>query len=87
MSPNGGTLPRRVPTDVDIKPRIVSPNRIITNSAQKTLPKDMEDLIHLPGPLTEDAVMRTLQARFADGKYFVSKLIDLFVYLICLNID
>lgn len=75
MSPNGGTLPRRVPTDVDIqiKPRIVSPNRIVTNSTQKMLPKDMEDLIHLPGPLTEDAVMRTLQARFADGKYFVSE--------------
>lgn len=36
-----------------------------------TLPKDMDDLIHLPGPLTEDAVMRTLQARFADGKHFV----------------
>lgn len=32
----------------------------------------MDDLIHLQGPLTEDAVMRTLQARFNDGKYFVS---------------
>lgn len=74
LSPNGGTLPRRLPTDADIpaKPRIVSPNRIVANT-QKTLPKDMEDLIHLPGPLTEDAVMRTLQARFADGKHFVSR--------------
>uniref|UniRef100_A0A182NAV1 Uncharacterized protein n=1 Tax=Anopheles dirus TaxID=7168 RepID=A0A182NAV1_9DIPT len=33
---------------------------------------EMEDLIHLPGPLTEDAVMRTLHNRFNDGKYFVS---------------
>lgn len=32
----------------------------------------MEDLIHLQGPLTEDAVMRTLQARFNERKYFVS---------------
>lgn len=38
----------------------------------KLPPKEMEDLIHLPGPLTEDAVMRTLQARFNDGKHFVS---------------
>lgn len=35
----------------------------------------MEDLIHLQGPLTEDAVMRILQARFEDGKYFVIKII------------
>lgn len=40
-------------------------------SATATAPKDMDDLIHLPGPLTEDAVMRTLQARFADGNHFV----------------
>lgn len=56
------------------KPRILSPNRI--NNIQKcsTLPVDMEDLIHLPGPLTEDAVMGTLQARFGVGKHFVSTL-------------
>lgn len=40
-------------------------------TSPKSPPKDMDDLIHLPGPLTEDAVMRTLQARFADGKHFV----------------
>jgi hypothetical protein len=33
---------------------------------------DMDDLIHLLGPLTEDAVMKTLQARFNEKKYFVS---------------
>ncbi|XP_053691806.1 myosin-G heavy chain [Sabethes cyaneus] len=32
----------------------------------------LEDLIHLPGPLTEDAVMRTLQTRFSDGKFFTN---------------
>lgn len=37
-------------------------------------PKDMQDLIHLPGPLTEHAVMHTLQARFNDQRYFVSVL-------------
>jgi len=35
-------------------------------------PKDMQDLIHLSGPLTEHAVMRTLQARFNERRYFVS---------------
>jgi dachs protein len=33
---------------------------------------DLEDLIHLTGPLTEDAVLRALQARFAATNYFVS---------------
>lgn len=70
---NGGTLPRRAPTDVDTtnKPKIFSPTRTVTGT-HKVQSKDMEDLIHLQGPLTEDAVMRTLQARFNDGKYFVS---------------
>lgn len=31
----------------------------------------MDDLIHLQGPLTEDAVMRTLQARFKEKLNFV----------------
>ncbi|XP_030380655.1 unconventional myosin-IXAa [Scaptodrosophila lebanonensis] len=36
------------------------------------LPQDMEDLIHLSGPLTEHAVMRTLQARFNEQRYFTN---------------
>ncbi|KAH8259022.1 hypothetical protein KR038_007812, partial [Drosophila bunnanda] len=36
------------------------------------LPKDMQDLIHLTGPLTEHAVMRTLQARFNEQRYFTN---------------
>lgn len=32
----------------------------------------LDDLIHLSGPLTEDAVMKTLQARFNENCYFVS---------------
>lgn len=70
---SGGTLPRRIPADVDVtnKPKIFSPTKTVTGT-HKVQPKDMDDLIHLQGPLTEDAVMRTLQARFNDGKYFVS---------------
>lgn len=41
-----------------------------TGLAAKTV--KLDDLIHLPGPLTEDAVMRTLQTRFNEGKFFVS---------------
>ena len=33
---------------------------------------DLEDLIHLQGPLTEDAVMKCLQARFAASNFYVS---------------
>ncbi|XP_068140708.1 unconventional myosin-Vb [Drosophila tropicalis] len=36
------------------------------------LPQDMQDLIHLTGPLTEHAVMRTLQARFNEQRYFTN---------------
>ena len=45
-----------------------------SSSTVKTLPADMEDLINLSGPLTEDAVMKTLQSRFNDKNYFVSKM-------------
>lgn len=33
---------------------------------------DLEDLIHLQGPLTEDAVMKCLQARFSAASFYVS---------------
>lgn len=41
----------------------------------------MDDLIHLQGPLTEDAVMRTLQARFKDNLNFVILLKLTFCFL------
>lgn len=33
---------------------------------------ETEDLIHLPGPLTEDAVIKCLHARFSAKQYYVS---------------
>lgn len=45
-----------------------------TDIQKKNFNCDMDDLIHLLGPLTEDAVMKTLQARFNEKKYFVSSL-------------
>ncbi|XP_046866634.1 unconventional myosin-IXa [Drosophila willistoni] len=41
-------------------------------SVTSKLPQDMQDLIHLTGPLTEHAVMRTLQARFNEQRYFTN---------------
>jgi hypothetical protein len=35
---------------------------------------DIDDLIRLQGPLTEDAVLKTLQARFYNKKFQVSRL-------------
>ncbi|CRK99962.1 CLUMA_CG013257, isoform B [Clunio marinus] len=42
------------------------------NGATELSSIDMEDLIHLLGPLTEDAVMKTLQARFNEKKYLTN---------------
>lgn len=88
MAANGGTL-RRVPpeivaNEIITKPhtKIISPSKTVT-SPHKILPKDMEDLIHLQGPLTEDAVMRTLQARFNEKKYFVSS----HSHLLCIHVQ
>lgn len=33
---------------------------------------ELEDLIHLPGPLTEDAVLKCLHARFSASQLYVS---------------
>lgn len=43
------------------------------------LAHDVDDLIHLRGPLTEDAVVRALQARFYHNKFYVS--------LVCLYVE
>ena len=37
---------------------------------------NVDDLIHLAGPLTEDAVLKTLQARYYQDEFFV----NLFIY-------
>lgn len=43
---------------------------------------DLEDLIRLPGPLTEDAVMKSLQTRFVNKKCYVS----VFKCIYCMHI-
>ncbi|XP_013109601.1 unconventional myosin-IXa isoform X2 [Stomoxys calcitrans] len=45
---------------------------IFSTPGQPKQPFELDDLIHLSGPLTEDAVMRTLQARFHENCYFTN---------------
>jgi hypothetical protein len=46
--------------------------KTLAEEMRKSKLADMEDLIRLQGPLTEDAVLKTLQARFYNQKYQVS---------------
>lgn len=40
----------------------------------------IEDFIHLPGPLTEDAVVRVLHTRFKESKHFVRRSLIYFLH-------
>lgn len=48
------------------------PHKNVTNVSNTNA--ELEDLIHLPGPLTEDAVMKCLHARFNNSNFYVSKI-------------
>lgn len=43
----------------------------LRRGAARSSPSNVDDLIHLAGPLTEDAVLKTLQARFYADEFFV----------------
>ena len=47
-------------------------NELKSSMVKQINNKTLEDLIHLSGPLTEDAVLKCLQARFASTQYHVS---------------
>ena len=46
--------------------------RVAADEARKNKLSELRDLIHLEGELTEDSVVRALQTRFFNQKYFVS---------------
>ena len=46
--------------------------RVAADEARKNKLAELKDLIHLEGELTEDSVVRALQTRFFNQKYFVS---------------
>jgi hypothetical protein len=65
----------RTPPEERLRRRV----KLAADEAKKSKLADLRDLIHLEAPLTEDAVIRTLQARFFNQKYFVSLQNDDFV--------
>ncbi|XP_022237040.1 unconventional myosin-Vb-like [Limulus polyphemus] len=63
---NGHTLPA-YPQNAE--PELCKPN---IGMIRPSACPDVHDLIHLPGPLTEDAVLRTLHTRFFNREYFTN---------------
>ena len=61
-----GSIRSRTPIDERI--RIAN----IAEEVKKSKLADVQDLIHLQHPLSEDLVLRTLQARYFNKNYFVS---------------
>ena len=46
--------------------------RVAADEARKNKLAELQDMIHLEGELSEDSVVRALQTRFFNQKYFVS---------------
>ncbi|KAK9736482.1 Myosin head (motor domain) [Popillia japonica] len=62
--------PRTAPV---VNPPVVLQQELRTKLSTSTnVSADLEDLIHLQGPLTEDAVMKCLQARFAASNFYTN---------------
>lgn len=53
----------------------VSEALIQVKKLNENISNDVYDLIHLQGPLTEDCVVKTLNARFLAQEYFVSNVL------------
>ncbi|XP_074028555.1 unconventional myosin-IXb-like dachs isoform X2 [Leptinotarsa decemlineata] len=78
--PLKGGIPVPVVAQPATTPKVVSTNNapaaLVSVTQQQTqLPTagaDLEDLIHLQGPLTEDAVMKCLQARFQASNFYTN---------------
>eukprot|EP00095_Tigriopus_kingsejongensis_P002709 maker-scaffold809_size94238-snap-gene-0.26 protein:Tk02709 transcript:maker-scaffold809_size94238-snap-gene-0.26-mRNA-1 annotation:"myosin-i heavy chain" len=58
----------RTPPDERIRKR----ERDLAEESRKSRMAEVQDLIHLDSPMTEDAIVRTLQARFFNQKYFTN---------------
>ena len=52
--------------------RVARREKMVLEEAKKSRLADINDLIHLDSPITEDAVIRTLQSRYVNQKYVVS---------------
>ena len=49
-------------------------NKFLENQSSPNNLVDINDLIHLEGPITEDSLIRALQSRFMANECFVSEL-------------
>jgi hypothetical protein len=76
-----------------VRPRTPNEHSERSKAADRSKLVEINDLIHLEPPLTEDSVIRTLQARFFHQKHFVSFLLlklvncSLILNLFSINID
>ena len=52
--------------------RVARREKMAFEEAKKSRLANINDLIHLDLPISEDTVIRTLQSRFFNQKYFVS---------------
>ncbi|XP_076268731.1 unconventional myosin-IXb-like dachs isoform X3 [Rhynchophorus ferrugineus] len=57
-------------------PPVAAPSKLVASNLiqqqQSLISPDIGDLIHLSGPLTEDAVMKCLQSRFASNQFYTN---------------
>lgn len=73
-------VPPRTTTTATVPAVTTQPSTVTTSTAEVRQINqqctgtggELEDLIHLQGPLTEDAVMKCLQARFNSNNFYVS---------------
>ncbi|XP_066156566.1 unconventional myosin-Ia [Euwallacea fornicatus] len=70
VPPRGGQFNSHVPPPLASSQKSVAP--AIIQPPKNNASAAIEDLIHLPGPLTEDAVMKCLQARFAANQFYTN---------------
>lgn len=61
--------PRTPNTDTSYRRR---ERNLISEEAKRSKLAELRDLIHLEPPLSEDAILRVMQARFFNQKYYVS---------------
>ena len=71
-SPMGLQPPNIPPPPIPTEQIIRREHQQQLEEVRKSKLADVHDLIHLPQPISEDLVLRALQARFFNRNYFVS---------------
>ena len=74
-SPMGLQPPNIPPPPIPTEQIIRREHQQQLEEVRKSKLADVHDLIHLPQPISEDLVLRALQARFFNRNYFVSTIL------------